>query len=278
MFNVFYQAGILAGPLVGLAFMAVDFRGDRRRGGRGVRAADHRPALRAAPPRPRPGRGPSSIWQDWRAVLANRSSLLFAAAMTGSYVLSFQVYLALPLHAADLAPQHQALLIAALFVVSGVVAVAAQLRVTRWFSSRWGTSRSLVIGMTVVALSFTPLILLPDTRFGTPAGIAALLLSTAVLAIGSAARCSPSKWTPWWACPAADWSAPTTASTAPSSASASWPSNVATGALMQAASQHSLGVLVWTALTGIGLLCTAAPHTLARNGHLREAHLATANP
>ncbi len=72
-------------------------------------------------------------------MLANRSFLLFAAAMIGSYVLSFQVYLALPLHAADLAPQHQALLIAAMFVVSGVVAVAAQLRITRWFSSRWGT-------------------------------------------------------------------------------------------------------------------------------------------
>ena len=26
LFNVFYQAGILAGPLVGLAFAAVDFR------------------------------------------------------------------------------------------------------------------------------------------------------------------------------------------------------------------------------------------------------------
>ena len=107
--------------------------------------------------------------------------------MIGSYVLSFQVYLALPLHAAVLAPQHASALIAAMFVVSGVVAVTAQLRITRWFSHRWGSSRSLVIGMTVVALSFVPLILLPDNRFGSVAAIGALLACAAVLAIGSAA-------------------------------------------------------------------------------------------
>ncbi|XMN05799.1 hypothetical protein ACK8N7_07025 [Streptomyces griseobrunneus] len=33
--------------------------------------------------------------------MANRPFLLFAAAMTGSYVLTFQVYLALPLAAGD---------------------------------------------------------------------------------------------------------------------------------------------------------------------------------
>ncbi len=277
VFNVFYQAGILAGPLVGLAFMAVDFRATAAAAA-AVFALLTIAQLFALPRRdPDPVEDQTSIWQDWRAVLANRSFLLFAAAMTGSYVLSFQVYLALPLHAADLAPQHQALLIAALFVVSGVVAVAAQLRVTRWFSSRWGTSRSLVIGMTVVALSFTPLILLPDTRFGTPAGIAALLLSTAVLAIGSAAVF------PFEMDTVVGLSGGRLVGTHYGFYSTIvgvgiLAGNVATGALMQAASQHSLGVLVWTALTGIGLLCTAALHTLARNGHLREAHLATANP
>lgn len=131
--------------------------------------------------------------------------------------------------------------------------------------------------MTVVALSFTPLILLPDTRFGTPAGIAALLLSTAVLAIGSAAVF------PFEMDTVVGLSGGRLVGTHYGFYSTIvgvgiLAGNVATGALMQAASQHSLGVLVWTALTGIGLLCTAALHTLARNGHLREAHLATANP
>ena len=34
---------------------------------------------------------------QWRGILANRPFLLFSVAMIGSYVLSFQVYLALPL-------------------------------------------------------------------------------------------------------------------------------------------------------------------------------------
>ncbi|GAT12224.1 transporter, partial [Mycolicibacterium novocastrense] len=104
VFNIFYQAGILAGPLAGLALMALDFR---------VTAAaaatvfalltvaqlfalpQHSATLNAEK---------ASVLDDWRAVVANRSFLLFAAAMIGSYVLSFQVYLALPLHAAILAP------------------------------------------------------------------------------------------------------------------------------------------------------------------------------
>ena len=269
LFNVFYQAGILAGPLVGLAFMAVDFRATAAAAA-AVFALLTIAQLFALPRRdPDPVEDQTSIWQDWRAVLANRSFLLFAAAMTGSYVLSFQVYLALPLHAADLAPQHQALLIAALFVVSGVVAVAAQLRVTRWFSSRWGTSRSLVIGMTVVALSFTPLILLPDTRFGTPAGIAALLLSTAVLAIGSAAVF------PFEMDTVVGLSGGRLVGTHYGFYSTIvgvgiLAGNVAVGALVQAASKHGAGALVWGALTGIGLCCAAALHALAHNGHLQH--------
>ena len=165
LFNVFYQAGILAGPLVGLAFMAIDFRVTAA-GAAAVFALLTVAQLFALPKR---DSGPvgekSSVLQDWRTVAGNRSFLLFSVAMIGCYLLSFQVYLALPLHAAEIAPHRASMLIAAVFAVSGVVAVLAQLRITRWFSSRWGSGRSLVIGMTVVALSFLPLILLPDNRF-----------------------------------------------------------------------------------------------------------------
>ena len=152
LFNVFYQAGILAGPLVGLAFMAIDFRVTAA-GAAAVFALLTVAQLFALPKR---DSGPvgekSSVLQDWRTVAGNRSFLLFSVAMIGCYLLSFQVYLALPLHAAEIAPHRASTLIAAVFAVSGVVAVLAQLRITRWFSSRWGSGRSLVIGMTVVAL------------------------------------------------------------------------------------------------------------------------------
>jgi MFS family permease len=188
MFNIFYQAGILLGPLVGLGLMLVDFRFTALAAAV-VFAVLTLAQLLALPQHTaeRPAQK-TSIFEDWRVVVANRSFLWFAAAMIGSYVLSFQVYLALPLQASALAPHYESLLVAAVFVVSGVVAVVGQLRITRWFAARWGSGRSLVIGMIILSASFVPLTLIPDRgRFGTAAAIAALLASAALLAFGSAA-------------------------------------------------------------------------------------------
>ncbi|PSR69212.1 MFS transporter [Nocardia sp. MDA0666] len=188
VFNIFYQAGILVGPLAGLALLVTDFR---------VTAAAAAvvfavltlaqlfalPPRRASEPAVR-----TTVLQDWRTVLANRRFLAFAVAMIGSYVLSFQVYLSLPLQAEYLSPGHAQALTSALFVVSGVVAVAGQLRITAWFRRRWGTGRGLVVGMGVLAAAFLPLLLVPGPRpFGTVAAVAALLISAAILAVGTAA-------------------------------------------------------------------------------------------
>ncbi|BBZ16011.1 MFS transporter [Mycolicibacterium gadium] len=188
LFNVFYQAGILAGPLAGLALMMLDFRIAAA-----VAAAVFAlltvaqlfalPQHSAETPIEK-----TAVLDDWRTVVANRSFLWFAAAMIGSYVLSFQVYLALPLHAAALAPHHESLLVAAVFVVSGLIAVGGQMRITRWFAARWGAGRSLTIGMLILAVSFAPLFAIPNSsRLGSIAAIAALLLSAGLLAVGSAA-------------------------------------------------------------------------------------------
>ncbi len=117
----------------------------------------------------------SSVLEDWRSVVANRGFVLFAVAMVGSYVLSFQVYLALPLQAAELRPGNETVLVAAIFVVSGLIAVGGQLRITRWFADRWGSRRSLVVGLLVLAAAFVPMAVVPDgDRFGTGAAVAAL--------------------------------------------------------------------------------------------------------
>jgi MFS family permease len=269
LFNVFYQAGILAGPLVGLAFMTVDFRLTAA-GAAAVFAMLTIAQLFALPRREGdPAETTSSVVQDWRTVLGNRSFLLFALAMIGSYVLSFQVYLALPLHAADIAPQHESALTAAVFVVSGVVAVTAQLRLTRWFSNRWGSDRSLVVGMVVLALSFVPLILLPDNRFGATAAVCALLVSTAALAIGSAAVF------PFEMDTVVSLSGGRLVGThygfySTVVGTGILAGNVATGALFQAANARGLGALVWATLAGIGLSSAAALRALIRTGHLRH--------
>jgi len=188
LFNIFYQAGILLGPLVGLALIAFDFRVTAA-GAAVVFAALTVAQLFALPQHHgRPVAERASVVQDWRVVIANRSFVLFAVAMIGSYVLSFQVYLALPLQASALAPNSAAVLVAGLFVVSGLVAVAGQLRITRWFASRWGPGRSLAIGMVILACAFVPLTVVPDgERFGLAPAVGALLVSAALLAVGSAA-------------------------------------------------------------------------------------------
>ncbi|WP_280500283.1 MDR family MFS transporter [Nocardia farcinica] len=188
VFNMFYQAGILAGPLVGLALMAVDFRVTA-----GVAAAVFAvltiAQLFALPAR----RGEvatekTSVLDDWRRVMSNRRFLTFSVAMIGSYVLSFQVYLALPLQAEFIAGARSQTLVSALFVVSGVVAVTGQLRITAWLRARWGPGKSLVAGMAVLAVAFIPLIVVPSPGvFGTVAAVTALLITTALLAVGTAA-------------------------------------------------------------------------------------------
>lgn len=270
LFNVFYQAGILAGPLVGLALMAVDFQLTAACAA-AVFALLTIAQLFALPRRDAADAGEStrSVLQDWRTVVGNRSFMLFALAMIGSYVLTFQIYLALPLHAAVLAPRHESALVAAMFVVSGVVAVMAQLRITHWFSRRWGSSRSLVVGMTVVALSFVPLILFPDHRFGTAMAIAALLMTSVVLAIGSAAVF------PFEMDTVVALSGERLVGTHYGFYNTIvgvgiLAGNIATGALVEAARDPGLGALVWAALAGIGLLSAAALRALARNGHLLQ--------
>ncbi|WP_043735209.1 MFS transporter, partial [Nocardia asiatica] len=188
VFNIFYQAGILAGPLVGLALMALDFRVTA-----GVAAVVFAiltvAQLFALPTRRAEIRAErTSVLDDWRTVVTNRRFVWFAVAMIGSYVLSFQVYLALPLQAEFVAGAQAQALVSALFVISGVVAVAGQLRITAWFRTRWGTGGSLVVGLGVLAASFVPLAVIPNpARFGVAAAAAALLLAAALLAVGTAA-------------------------------------------------------------------------------------------
>lgn len=269
LFNVFYQAGILAGPLVGLALMLLDFRTTAAAAAvvfAGLTAAQ----LFALPQRV--GATPqekTSVWHDWRAIAANRSFLLFAAAMIGTYVLSFQVYLALPLQARNLFPHHDAVVTAMIFVVSGLVAVIGQLRITRWFARRWGSGRSLVIGMLVLAVSFLPLVALPDdTRAGRVAAATALLIATAVLAVGSAA--------------VFPFEMDTVVLLADNKLVGTHygfyntivgigilGGNLATGSVMQATRERGYPELVWVLLTGFGLLSAAALYRLDRRGRLQ---------
>ncbi|WP_245657720.1 MDR family MFS transporter [Herbidospora mongoliensis] len=171
LFNVFYQAGILLGPLIGLALMAVDFRLVCAVAA-GVFALLTLLQVFALPACAGAGRSEAGVLADWRTVLRNRPFVLFACAMAGSYVMSFQVYLALPLTLGSSGG------VTLLFVVSGGVAVLGQSRITRWARSRWTPGQAMTWGLAVMGAAFLPLTVTTS--------IGAVLLCAALLGVGTA--------------------------------------------------------------------------------------------
>ncbi|MEW1839725.1 MFS transporter [Nonomuraea angiospora] len=175
VFNVFYQAGILIGPLLGLALVTVNFRlvcGAAA----AVFALLTALQLLALPPCRARAEAPAGVLADWRTVAGNRPFLLFSLAMAGSYVLSFQVYLALPLELGDTGA------VSLLFVVSALVAIAGQVRITEWARERWSGPQAVVRGLALMALAFVPLTVPAPDGLRTAAVIACVVL----LALGGA--------------------------------------------------------------------------------------------
>ncbi|MCG5466619.1 MFS transporter [Micromonospora sp. MED01] len=161
MFNVFYQAGILIGPVVGLALISLNFRVVCLSAAMifllltvvQMRAL---PA-RSAPPQPGRRAGLGGVRTDWRQVVSNRSFLLFSMAMIGSYVLSSQIYLALPLQATRVLGRGGDVGSSALFALSAVVAVIGQLRLTAWARRRWNSGKAIAVGLALMTAAFLPL-------------------------------------------------------------------------------------------------------------------------
>ncbi|MFF2846243.1 MFS transporter [Streptomyces sp. NPDC058001] len=265
-FNVFYQAGMLLGPLVGVALLALDFRAvcataavifavlgvvqwrslPTRRGGSGDRT-------------------PGGVLAQWRTVVANRPFLLFSLAMIGSYVLTFQVYLALPLAADAALGSRGTLATSGLFVVSAAVAVVGQLRLTAWAKGRWSAGQALVRGLTAMGLAFVPLAVVPaDTPW---LSVAALVVTVAVLAAGSAVVY------PFEMDTVVGLSGDRLVATHYGlyntvSGLGITLGNLATGALWDFAARHHMLWLTWLALAATGLACAAAVARLSRQGRL----------
>lgn len=276
-FNVYYQAGMLLGPLVGLALLAADFRLVC------TVAAAIFAVLTALQGRALPARrggttdsAPGNVLAQWRTVVANRPFLLFATAMIGSYVLTFQVYLALPLAATNALGSKGTWATSGLFVVSAAVAVVGQLRLTGWAKQRWSPAQALVRGLAAMGLAFLPLALTPP---GAPAAVlTALVAAVGLLAAGSAVvypfemdtlvTLSGNRLV------ATHYGLYNTVSGLGITLG-----NLATGALWDFAEGHNALWLTWCALTATGLVCAASVAALAHSGRLavrEEPRLAAA--
>lgn len=195
LFSVFYQTGILVGPVLGLLLTGVNFRLTCL-----VAAAIFALLtvlqIRALPQRTGTGSGGperASVLAQWRGALANRPFVLFGATMIGSYVLSFQVYLALPLEARRIAGDGRTstVTVAILFAVSALITILGQVRITAWCRRRWSPGRSISSGLAMMALAFVPPLAVarwvPDGSSNTllVLQLSALVLSAALLSLGN---------------------------------------------------------------------------------------------
>ncbi|MFE1560330.1 MDR family MFS transporter [Streptomyces sp. NPDC058734] len=280
LFNVFYQAGILLGPLVGMVLTGVDFRVTCLVAA-GIFAVLSIVQIRALPARrgndaaeradgPREG-----VLVQWRGILRNRPFLLFSVAMIGSYVMTFQVYMALPLEVRRVGGEggFGTAAVAVLFAVSGLSTILFQTRVTAWCKARLEPGRALAWGLLAMGAAFLPLLAatalpVPESQLGTrllaavPPVLAALLLAVGTMIaypfeMDTIVRLCGDRLV------ATHYGLYNTVCGVGIAVG-----NLLTGAALDAARSAGMSALPWLALFLLGLGCTAALYGLDRTGRL----------
>ncbi|MCX5417652.1 MFS transporter [Streptomyces sp. NBC_00059] len=280
LFNVFYQAGILLGPLVGMVLTGIDFRITCLTAA-GIFAVLSIVQIRALPARraddtkARADGRRESVLAQWRGILANRLFLLFSLAMVGSYVMTFQVYLALPMEVRRLGGEGEfgTAAVAVLFAVSGLSTILGQTRVTAWCKARMEPGRALVWGLLTMGLAFVPLLLatavpVPDGGLGlwllaaVPPAVSALLLALGTMIaypfeMDTIVRLSGNRLV------ATHYGLYNTICGIGITVG-----NLLTGAALDAARNAGMSALPWIVLSLLGLGCAAALYGLDRTGRL----------
>ncbi|MFI7316317.1 MDR family MFS transporter [Streptomyces venezuelae] len=284
LFNVFYQAGILLGPLVGMLLTGVDFRVTCLVSAV-IFALLSVVQIRALPARggddtARKGRAGAGegVLAQWRGVVRNRAFLLFSTAMIGSYVLTFQVYLALPLEVRRLGGDGDfgTVAVALLFAVSGLATILGQTRVTAWCKERLAPGRALAWGLLCMGVAFVPLLAatavpVPDGGTGrwllaaVPPTLAALLLALGTMIaypfeMDTIVRLAEDRLV------ATHYGLYNTICGVGITIG-----NLLTGVALDAAREAGMSALPWLALLLLGLGCSAALYGLHRAGRLTPA-------
>lgn len=283
-FNVFYQMGILAGPLIGLLLGGIAFQltclvASGLFAVLAVAQAKALPARRGS----RAGAAGSLI-KDWRTALSNRAFVLFSLAMAGSYVLNFQVYLGLPIEVRRVTGGE--LGVTLLFVVSGALAVIGQVRIASWAKARWTPAQALVRGLGLMGLSFIPIGLdaiapqspaHPTGLVGYAVAITPILLSTALLTLATLVTYPFEMAT--IATLGGDEMVGTYYGLYNTVAGVGIAvGNLLTGVALDAGRDAGIPSLPWWTLAAVGIACALAIHTLARAGHLNPMHECPRDP
>ncbi|GGK94493.1 putative ABC transporter, permease protein [Sphaerisporangium melleum] len=183
VFNVFYQAGILAGPLLGLALLGAGFRTVC------FSAAAIFAVLAVLQWRCLPARRGAEadagrpVLHDWREACTNRPFLAFATAMIASYALSYQMYLGLPLEVQRVGGGAGGVMV--LYVISGLIGIAGQVPVTAWCSARWSSGQCIAGGLALMTLAFAPLAITAPLHPPPYLALAPVIVCTLLLTFGT---------------------------------------------------------------------------------------------
>lgn len=184
VFNVAAHSGALVGPLLGAALLLVDFRLVALCACVVFAALTFAQLLVLPARRVQPqDRGVLASWWD---VARNRRFLAFTLFGSAYSALYNQIYLALPLEAQRVTGSDLA--IGAVFVVSTVIGIAGQVRLTAWCRDRWPPGTCVAAGLALMGIGFAPLAVsapfLPDGA--GPVAAVPTLLGTVVFTVGMA--------------------------------------------------------------------------------------------
>ncbi|QPP05333.1 MFS transporter [Streptomyces bathyalis] len=283
LFNIYYQAGILLGPMVGMLLTGIDFRVTCL-----VSAAIFTllsiVQIRALPAR----RGDNakddkrvSVLAQWRSIVRNPSFLLFSTAMIGFYVMQFQVYLALPLEVRRLGGEGTfgTAAVALMFAVSGLSTILGQTRLTAWCKARLAPGQALACGLLIMGVAFVPLLAatampVPDVGVGlwlmaaVPPSLAALLLAVGTMIafpfeMDTIVRLSGDRLV------ATHYGLYNTICGIGITLG-----NLLTGAALDAARAAGVSAIPWIALLALGVGCAVALYGLHRTGRLASPEAA----
>ncbi|MEU4226342.1 MFS transporter [Nonomuraea sp. NPDC026600] len=183
VFNVFYQGGILLGPLVGVALLSVGFTAVC------LSAAAIFAALTVLQGRYLPkrrvlaGDERQPVLHDWKRAFSDRAFLSFATAMIASYGLSYQMYLGLPLEVQRVGGGDGG--VTALYALSALLGIAGQVRLTAWCAARWTRGQAISRGLALMGLAFAPLAVAGRLPLPPPWSMLPAITCTILLTLGT---------------------------------------------------------------------------------------------
>lgn len=154
--NLAREAGMLLGPLLGLALLTFSFIFV------GLLAASVFAILLVLQWVFLPEQSDTSpvvarqvFWLEWGEMLRNRPFMAFVVAASMYQVLFHQLYMAIPFHAR--VQTHDPSVITWVFMVSSCMGVTLQMSVSRWIERSFSTAKGMGWGMTLMGSAFVML-------------------------------------------------------------------------------------------------------------------------